>query len=418
MRSLSALTILLLSAAIATAQQAHGQPEALINPDMTSQRPKLALATSPTGCKNSPFGGNCPSDAPCCSGAGYCGSDPSFCAEACQASGSYAPDSCWPLPMAVNLHDEFANKSRMVSILDFNGFPDTADWVIDRTPGTQAHAVITDDQKLVLKLNRIEKHPETGGGIGATVHASRWMKYGTIEARIKTASNQPGPVSSFILISSTSGDEVDFEVVGKDPTDVQTNFYYKVQPGHEVNYGNAKHIDVGVDTSLDYHTYKLEWTETEMKWYFDDVLKRTTAAVEAVGQYPDTPMRAAFGLWDGGYGNEGTAEWAGKNTSYEPNDQREYQMWIDWVKITPLYPDNSTEPWPGAKYLEQMKTGNNGDSGSNGGIGNGGGQKDGDNNGHIRPDDHSFDSASSFISPVGKTILLVAFTTLAATLLA
>ncbi|KAF8936479.1 hypothetical protein BGZ58_004137 [Dissophora ornata] len=273
--------------------------------------------------------------------------------------------------MAVTFHDDFKDKSRLAAIKDYNGFPTTADWVIDQSPGILNHAVITDDDKLLLKLNRLEKHPETGGGIGATVHSSRWMKYGTIEARVKTAANVPGPVSSFILISPISGDEIDFEVVGKDPTDMQTNFYYKVQPGHDVDYTHGLHINVGVDTSFDYHTYKLEWTETEMKWSYDGVLKRTTSASDSNGTYPDTPMRVAFGVWDGGYGSPGTADWAGKNTSYEPNDQREYQMLVDWVTITPKYPDNSTEPWPGSKYLKQMETGGNGGSGSNGGVGTG-----------------------------------------------
>ncbi|KAF9183774.1 hypothetical protein BGZ51_003766 [Haplosporangium sp. Z 767] len=369
MRCLSTLLIMVLSTAVATAQQTPPKfslPESLANPDIAEQRSRLAFANVVGGCKNSPFGGNCPQTAPCCSSAGYCGSDPSFCAEACNASGSFAPDSCWPLPMAVNLQDEFKDKSRLVNIKDYNGFPNTADWVVDRTPGTGIHAVITDDDKLLLKLNRIEKHPETGGGIGATVHSSRWMKYGTIEARLKTASNVPGPVSSFILISPTSGDEIDFEVVGKDSTDVQTNFYYKVQPGHDVDYTNGMHIDVGLDTSADYHDYKLEWTPDLMRWSFDGIVKRTTLVSEANSSYPDTPMRVAFGLWDGGYGSEGTADWAGKNTSYEPNEQREYQLLVDWVKITPMNPDTSTDPWPGSKYIKQMETGNNDGKGADG----------------------------------------------------
>ncbi|KAF8944308.1 hypothetical protein BGZ47_004418 [Haplosporangium gracile] len=379
MRYISTISALVLSATLAVAQTspAPGQPESLFNPDFALARSKVASALTSTGtCKFAPGGGSCPQNAPCCSGAGYCGSDPAFCADNCQVIGSFAADSCWPLPMAVNLDDQFKDKSRMVHIKDFNGFPTTADWVVDRSPGTREHAVITDDDKMVLKLNRVEKHPETGGGIGATVHSSRWIKYGTIEARIKTASSMPGTVSSFIMISPISGDEIDFEVVGKDPSDVQTNFYYRVQPGNKVDYSHGVHINVNLDTSLDYHTYRLDWTPTEMKWWFDGELKRTTLASEVVGSYPDTPMRIAFGIWDGGYGNKGTTEWAGENTSYEPNDTREYQLSIDWVKITPMTPENATDPWPGAKYIRQMENGQN-NGNSNGGIGNGGGSNGG-----------------------------------------
>ncbi|KAK3809613.1 MAG: concanavalin A-like lectin/glucanase domain-containing protein [Linnemannia gamsii] len=374
MRYISTISALVLSASLAAAQSP--QPESLNNPAFSLVRSKVAGALAGAGtCKNAPGGGSCPQNAPCCSGAGFCGSDPAFCADDCQASGSFAADSCWPLPMAINLDDQFKDKTRMVRLQDFNGFPDTADWIIDRTPGTREHAVIENDH-LVLKLNRVEKHPETGGGIGATVHSSRWMKYGTIEARIKTASNMPGTVSSFILISPTSGDEIDFEVVGKDPSDMQTNFYYRVKPGNKVDYSHGVHVNVGLDTSLDFHTYRLDWTPTEMKWWFDGELKRTTLASEVVGSFPDTPMRIAFGIWDGGHGSKGTAEWAGENTSYEPNETREYQFAIDWVKITPMEPANSTEPWPGAKYRKQMEEGqNNGNAG--GGIGNGGGSSGG-----------------------------------------
>jgi len=298
MRYLSALAVLVLSTAVAMAQKTD-----------SPVRSRLALAlradAPAAGCKNAPMGGNCPTNARCCSGAGYCGSDPSFCAEACNAAGSFAADSCWPLPMAKVLEDDFSNKSRLVDISQFNGFPDTADWVIDRSPTTANHADITDDGFLRLKLNRIQKHPDTGGGIGATIHASRWMKYGTIEARLKTASNQPGPVSSFILISPISGDEIDFEIVGKDATDVQTNFYYKVQPDHPVDYAHGMHINVNNDTSLDFHVYKLEWTPEKMVWSFDGEVKRTSTVADAAGSFPDSPMRVAFGLWDGGYGNPG-----------------------------------------------------------------------------------------------------------------
>ncbi|KAG0261596.1 hypothetical protein BGZ95_004199, partial [Linnemannia exigua] len=178
MRCIPTISVLVLSATLAAAQQTP-QPESLNNPAFALVRSKVAAALTSTGtCKNAPGGGSCPQNAPCCSGAGFCGSDPAFCADDCQASGSFAADSCWPLPMAINLDDQFKDKSRM-------------------------HAVIENDH-LVLKLNRVEKHPTTGGGIGATVHSSRWLKYGTIEARLKTASNMPGTVSSFILISPTS----------------------------------------------------------------------------------------------------------------------------------------------------------------------------------------------------------------------
>jgi hypothetical protein len=54
---------------------------------------------------------------------------------------------------------------------------------------------------------------------------------------------------------------------------------------------------------------------------------------------------------------------------------------IDWVKITPMTPENATDPWPGAKYIKQMQNGQN-NGNSNGGIGNGGGNPNSGNGGN------------------------------------
>ncbi|KAF9972200.1 hypothetical protein BGZ73_004703 [Actinomortierella ambigua] len=425
------IALLLLSTALATvsvdAQSSSAPPPSNIPPptplqpffaNMTAMSAAVALAGVPqAGCPNSPLsGGNCPEASPCCSIAGYCGADPLFCGETCQPGGSFdATDSCWPLPMAVNFHDEFKDPARLVHSKDFNGFPDSADWVVDFSAAKNPHAEITADQKLVLRLNRFEPHPETGGGIGATVHSTRWLHYGTIEARLKTASNLPGTVTSFILISSKSGDEIDFEIVGKDSSNMQTNFYYRVRPGRPVNYAHGKFIDVALDTSADYHDYKLEWTPTEMKWYFDGELKRTTTVAEAKGEYPDTPMRVAFGLWDGGSSpNEGTADWAGKNTSYGPNNDREYLMSIDWVKITPMNPDTSTEPWPGSKYLKRMedntkKPDDAKDGDANGGGSGGRGSGSGGNGGG-----KNIPSSAMTLTPASSLVAAILTTSLAA----
>ncbi|KAG0263045.1 hypothetical protein DFQ27_001977 [Actinomortierella ambigua] len=376
MHNSAKIALLLLSAALATVSvdaQSSASSSRHINTGMTAAPAAFNLATAgKPGCANSPTGGNCPESAPCCSHAGYCGSDALFCGETCQPGGSFDPkDSCWPLPMSVNLHDEFKDPSRLVEARDYNGFPDSADWVVDYSLAKKPHAEITADQKLVLKLNRHEPHPDTGGGIGATVHSSRWLHYGTIEARLKTAATGPGTVSSFILISSISGDEIDYEIVGKDPLDVQTNYYYRVQPGRPVDYTRSDSLYQETDTSADYHDYKIEWTPTEMKWSidgkFDKEHSRNVTKAEAGGSFPDTPMRVAFGLWDGGsFPNEGTSDWAGKNTSYAPNNEREYIMSVEWVKITPLNPEPAGEPWPGSKYLKRMEESDGGKGGSGG----------------------------------------------------
>ncbi|KAF9917715.1 hypothetical protein BGZ65_012762, partial [Modicella reniformis] len=107
-----------------------------------------------------------------------------------------------------------------------------------------------------------------------------------------------------------------------------------------------------------------------------------------------------------------TAEWAGKDTSYAPDEKGEYQMLIDWVKITPQSPDNSTESWPGSKYLKQMETGTNGGSGKNEGV-----SEDDANSGGSRVNNNEGNSNALSRSPsaaqMGGSAVLMALTALA-----
>lgn len=120
----------------------------------------------------------------------------------------------------------------------------------------------------------------------------------------------------------------------------------------------------------------------------------------------------------------GTAEWAGKDTSYGPDEKREYQMLVDWVKITPQFPDNSTEPWPGAKYQKQMENGKNGGSGKNGGVSDddptagkdgasGGGHRNGDNGSETNKNSALGRSLSA--AQMGGSLILVALAAMAPT---
>jgi beta-glucanase (GH16 family) len=52
------------------------------------------------------------------------------------------------------------------------------------------------------------------------------MLYGTVTARIKSGSPSGGVVSSFIYRNAVTGDEIDYEWVGKQPNEVQSNFYW------------------------------------------------------------------------------------------------------------------------------------------------------------------------------------------------
>ncbi|KAI8597420.1 concanavalin A-like lectin/glucanase domain-containing protein, partial [Dissophora ornata] len=179
-------------------------------------------------------------------------------------------------------------------------------------------------------------------GLGSVVSTTRFMQYGKVTARIKTGSTSPGVVSAFIIRNEDPGDEIDFEIVGRDPTGAQTNFYYQTPPGMEasmIDYSNSRKEPLNTNTALDFHEYEIEWMPDYLLWKVDgrvvrSVLRNETKDdVDALGapvidqatgqhvkRYPSTPARIQFGIWDGGQGSQGTASWAGTPTNWSTPD--------------------------------------------------------------------------------------------------
>ncbi|ORY01596.1 hypothetical protein K493DRAFT_388651 [Basidiobolus meristosporus CBS 931.73] len=91
---------------------------------------------------------------------------------------------------------------------------------------------------------------------GATVTSVRWIQYGNVTTRVKTASTSPDVVTSFI-IRNPEGDEIDFEWVGGSPDQVQTNYYYNVI----LDYKNGRKTPVGCNTADGLNENMLQWDE-------------------------------------------------------------------------------------------------------------------------------------------------------------
>lgn len=117
------------------------------------------------------------------------------------------------------------------------------------------------------------------------------FSYGTYEANMKAA-KAPGIVSSFFLYTGTPWDEIDFEILGKDTTQVQLNYYVNGVGGHE------KLIDLGFDASADFHKYKIEWDNGIINWYVDGVLKYGVDN-QSGAVMPSHPMKVMVNLWPG-----------------------------------------------------------------------------------------------------------------------
>lgn len=132
---------------------------------------------------------------------------------------------------------------------------------------------------------------------GAEYRTSDTYHYGYYETSMKAIKND-GVVSSFFTYTGPSEnnpwDEIDIEILGKDTTKVQLNYYTNGVGGHEVMY------DLGFDASEDYHVYGFDWQPDYITWYVDRVPVYT-----AYQNIPVTPGRIMMNAWPG----TGVDEW-------------------------------------------------------------------------------------------------------------
>ncbi|KAF2012253.1 glycoside hydrolase family 16 protein [Aaosphaeria arxii CBS 175.79] len=142
---------------------------------------------------------------------------------------------------------------------------------------------------------------------------SKWyIMFGKVEVVLKSAPGA-GIVSSFVMQSDTL-DEIDWEWLGADNAQVQTNYFGK---GQTTTYNRgAFHADP--NNQNDWKTYTVEWTANQIVWSINGNVVRTLEPANADNQYPQTPMQIKIGAWSGGDSANapGTIEWARGPTDY------------------------------------------------------------------------------------------------------
>jgi endo-1,3-1,4-beta-glycanase ExoK len=144
--------------------------------------------------------------------------------------------------------------------------------------------------------------------------------YGTYEARMKTAAGAGLDLSFFTYIGETDKqphDEIDFEVLGKNPSKVQLNYFTGGKGGHE------QFVEVPGGADADFHDYAFVWEKDRIRWYIDGKLVRT---VEDPAALPSHPSNIFMNVW----GSDTLSSWLGRFA--EPNEPLTLQ--IDRVAFT------------------------------------------------------------------------------------
>lgn len=192
-------------------------------------------------------------------------------------------------------------------------------------------------------------------GDSPTVQTNFYIFFGQVEVIMKTAAGR-GIVSSIVL-QSEDLDEIDWEWIGGNKTDVLTNIFSK---GNQTDYGNSKSYTVN-DVQSEWHNYTLDWSAEKLDWIVDGQIIRTLKYEDAKGGhgYPQTPCNLRLGIWAAGdpKNPNGTIEWAGGETDY---DDVPFTMTVKSVRVSDagrgtqyVYGDTSGS-WQSIKVLKYV----------------------------------------------------------------
>ena len=193
--------------------------------------------------------------------------------------------------------------------------------------------------------------------------------FGRIDIKMKAAKGR-GIVSSIVL-ESADLDEIDWEFIGSDNAQVQSNFYGK---GNTTTYDRVVYHPVSTPSDT-FHTYSIDWTAERLQFLIDGVLVRTVQYSEPKTlngkNYPQTPAKLKLGNWCGGCDGsaEGTVQWAGGKADFA---NAPYVMYVDSVNVKNYNPADAYEWTDRSGSWESIKIINDGSAsqptgGSNGG---------------------------------------------------
>lgn len=142
-----------------------------------------------------------------------------------------------------------------------------------------------------------------------TKASEKYIFFGELECTVQAA---PGKgIITAIVLQSDDLDEIDWEWVGAEKNEVQSNYFSK---GDDSTWDRVGFHDVD-DVTGQFHTYGLVWTPEKIDWNIDGNTIRTLKASDAGGgkKFPQSPMQIKLGTWVAGRKDapEGTVEWGG-----------------------------------------------------------------------------------------------------------
>ena len=149
--------------------------------------------------------------------------------------------------------------------------------------------------------------------------------YGTYEARLKTPKGAGLNAAFFTYIGAEQKkphDEIDFEILLKDTSSVQTTTFVNGKSG-DGKVGSGQTHTLPHPSDSDFTTFAMTWEPDEIRYYIDGQLVRTMSDPTTI---PTNPQRVFFSLW----GTDTLTDWMGK---MDPQTGP-ISMQVDWVAFT------------------------------------------------------------------------------------
>ncbi|KAF4760308.1 hypothetical protein HAV15_007759 [Penicillium sp. str.  len=162
-------------------------------------------------------------------------------------------------------------------------------------------------------------------GDGPLIQSGWYIMFGRVECTIKAAPGT-GIVSSAVL-QSDDLDEIDWEWLGGNNAQVQTNYFGK---GDTSSFSRGAYHDNSGNHD-DFHTFSIDWTSTQIVWSIDGEDRSCSHSRD--GRNQPSPMMVKVGVWAGGDSNnpKGTIDWAGGQTDYS---QGPFKMYMKSMTVT------------------------------------------------------------------------------------
>ncbi len=174
----------------------------------------------------------------------------------------------------------------------------------------------------MLKLWFSKTRTDKRDYICGEIQSQKTFGYGTYEARFITQGGSGLNAAFFTYIGphhDKPHDEIDFEVLLRDPRRVSVNTYVSASPA------NGKSVPLPFRADTDFITYSFTWHPGGIDWYVDGELVHQT---EPGTDLPVNRQKIYASFW----GSDEFPNWMGEFE--EP--PRDLVMQIDWIAFTEL----------------------------------------------------------------------------------